>query len=468
MPCVARLNGDTAMDILAKLRADREKHEKILAGIRDAISAGEELTEEQEQSYSESIDAIDSIDARIERLERIEGAMDRGLDRFGRKTDPNDEVRASDIKVGYSRASYDPWLGYRNAAEFCRDIRAVCSPPGSEFGTPSPKLAESARLMAEWNRREYGIEDAPSGFQREAIGTDGGYETLPAMREEIWTIFESAGGLINRFDIQDTNANTVEFRRDETTPWGSLGVQANWASEGSQFTNSKLQTEPGQIRLHKLYAFVLATEELLADAPRIEDRITRQAARALNWAASDAIIYGTGAGQPLGIFNAPALISVAKESGQAADTIQIENIVKMRERLLPESFDGSFWLANPDTLNQIYTLQIANQPVWTQPGTGARDEPGGMLLGLPIVFSQHAKTLGDKGDIFLISPSAYFLYAKRGGTNFASSIHLYFDYDIQAFRWTMRIGGQPALSAPVSPANGSNTMSNFVVLDARA
>ena len=39
---------------------------------------------------------------------------------------------------------------------------------------------------------------------------------------------------------------------------------------------------------------------------------------------------------------------------------------------------------------------------------------------------------------------------------------------LRAFRWIFRVGGQPVLSAPVSPAKGSATKSHFVVLDDRA
>ena len=47
-------------------------------------------------------------------------------------------------------------------------------------------------------------------------------------------------------------------------------------------------------------------------------------------------------------------------------------------------------------------------------------------------------------------------------------MHLYFDYGAQAFRWTFRLGGQPHMSAPVTPARSAATKSHFVALAARA
>ena len=48
-----------------------------------------------------------------------------------------------------------------------------------------------------------------------------------------------------------------------------------------------------------------------------------------------------------------------------------------------------------------------------------------------------------------------------------TSIHVEFERGMTAFRFNFRIGGQPMLSAPIDPKNGSNTLSPFVALAAR-
>ncbi|MHA1572153.1 MAG: phage major capsid protein, partial [Alphaproteobacteria bacterium] len=248
----------------------------------------------------------------------------------------------------------------------------------------------------------------------------------------------------------------------------ATGIQAKWRAEASQMTATKLVTEPRQVRLHELYAFATATDSLIEDAPRLQDRLMRKAPQAIRYKIDEAIINGTGVGQPQGYFNSAALISVAKEGSQAADTIVTNNIAKMYSRLLSSGLSRAFWLVNSDVLPQLMTLVIGNQPIWTPPNAGLRDAPGGFLLGRPVVFSEHAKTLGDKGDIQLLDLMGYYAANKRSGIKFDSSMHLFFDYGMQAFRWTFRFGGQPYLSAPVAPANGANTKSHFVTLDERA
>ncbi|MCB0675015.1 MAG: hypothetical protein KDC59_23965, partial [Saprospiraceae bacterium] len=82
-------------------------------------------------------------------------------------------------------------------------------------------------------------------------------------------------------------------------------------------------------------------------------------------------------------------------------------------------------------------------------------------------FSEQCATLGDLGDVQLVNPKGYYAATRQNAPAYAESIHLFFDYNIKAFRWIFRIGGQPHLSAPVTPNKGSSTRSHFVTLAAR-
>ena len=248
-----------------------------------------------------------------------------------------------------------------------------------------------------------------------------------------------------------------------------MGVQAVWAAEAAQLTSSKLSISGDLMMLHKLYAFTAASEEVLQDAPMLNERLTKQASRAIRWKASDAIIWGNGVGQPLGFMKAPSLITVAKDSGQAANTLSVTNLLNMASRMI--RFGGRpLWIVNPDVLPQLGQLTIGNTvPAWLpyqQPIVGSPFE--GNLLGYPVLFSEHAQTLGTVGDITLANLDGYYAATKAdGGVDFASSMHLYFDTGLTAFRWTFRIAGQPYLSAPFAAANGATTKSHFIALATR-
>lgn len=354
------------------------------------------------------------------------------------------------------RAAADPMRGFRSAADFANSVMVACR----AGGRVDPRL-----LGVTGGETQIGA--APTNFHNEGHSQDG-YMVPPAVRDEIRTLIFEADDILAAVQPEPTESNSVQWLSDETTPWGSTGIQAAWRSEGSQMTPSRLATQPNQLQLHELYAFVTATDELLADAPRLNARITSGAARAITWKASEAIVRGTGSGQPMGWENSPALISVAKETSQAAATILPKNLVKMYSRLLRGPGSRPTWYANSDIVPELVDLRIGNEPSWTARDGGLKSAPEGMLLGIPVKFTEHAKTLGTTGDIQLVNLAGYYAAIKSGGVKFDSSIHLFFDYGLTAFRWTFRLAGQPYLSAAVSPAQGSVTKSDFVYLDTRA
>jgi len=232
-------------------------------------------------------------------------------------------------------------------------------------------------------------------------------------------------------------------------------------------TATRKNIKPRSIALNELFAFLTATDELLEDAPRLENRLTNKVAEAITWKIDEAIFRGNGVVQPLGFMNAASLITVAIESGpQTADTFVAANAAKMFSRLLPEGVGRSLWMINSDVIPQLMTMTLGDMPIWTPPASGFQNAPGGFLFGRPIRFSEHCKTLGDLGDVVLADPKGYYGLRKEG-VKYATSMHLYFDYGTTAFRWTFRFGGQPHLTAAVSPANGSATKGHFVVLAAR-
>lgn len=230
---------------------------------------------------------------------------------------------------------------------------------------------------------------------------------------------------------------------------------------------SQFDTDARNVPLHELYTLAQVTEELLEDAPRLNNRLTKKAAEAIAWKKNSAIVEGSGVGQPLGWMNSPAKISVAKETGQTADTIIAQNVINMYTRLQMIPGDRPFWMVNQDTLPQLMTMTVGDKPIWMPPN-GLSDAPGGFLMGRAIRFSEFAETLGDNGDIQLISPKGYYGVRRASGIKFATSVHLYFDYNAQAFRWVFRYGGQPHLSKVVQPAKGNSTRSHFVTLAERA
>ncbi len=349
----------------------------------------------------------------------------------------------------------DPRAGYESLAEFAVSVRHACLRTGAQ----DPRLAALAGHLP--------LGAAPTNFHRETNSSEG-WMVPPQMRDEIWQLVFEGTDLLSLLTMEPTNSNSTELGADESTPWGATGIQAAWRIEGDQMTPSKLSTKGRRVDLNELYAFVSATEELLMDAPRLNARLTQGAARAIEWKASDAVMWGDGVGKPLGWGLSPALVTQAKESGQTAATVVTKNLGKMFSRLFRGAGARPLFVCNSDVLPQLLELTIGQVPVWIPQNQGMQETPGGRILGIPNVFSEHCRTLGTVGDIQLVDLSGYYATRRTDGIQFASSIHLWFDYGLQAFRWTFRMGGQPFLSAAIDPANGSNTKSHFVFLATRA
>lgn len=317
-----------------------------------------------------------------------------------------------------------------------------------------------------------GIDNRLYAAGGDGMGTNGsngeGFMVPPAFSGRIIELaLQDDADLLGLVDSEPTSANQVEMIADESTPWSQQGIVAKWRGEKTQMESSEVSTENRDVKLHQLYAFTRVSDELMEDAPRLANRLAVKAPEAIQWKLNEAIRFGTGVGQMLGYMNSKALVTVAKETSQAAGTLLPENIAKMLARMIPSSVARAHWEINPELLPALMTMKIGDQTIWTPPATGFANAPGGFLLGRPIKFTEHAKAIGAVGDIQLIDPMGYYMARKASGMKFDTSMHLYFDTAEQALRWTFKAGGQPKLSKPVSPQNGTATKSHFVTLAAR-
>jgi HK97 family phage major capsid protein len=260
-----------------------------------------------------------------------------------------------------------------------------------------------------------------------------------------------------------------ETSRASTRSGGILGY---WEEEAAEKTATKPKFRKIELNLKKLIGLCYATDELLSDAAALEGYIRQGFTDEFGFLVDDAIINGTGAGQPLGILNSGALVSVSKETGQAASTIVAENVIKMSSRIFARSFLNANWYVNQNTLPQLYTMSIAvgtgGQLVFVPPG-GLSQSPYGTLLGRPVIPIEQCATLGTVGDIILADLNGYVL-AEKGGIQSDMSIHVRFVYDESVFRFVLRVDGQPVRASALTPYKGgaTSTQSHFVALATRA
>ena len=353
--------------------------------------------------------------------------------------------------------------------------------PGTVEGFKS--MGDFSMAVAHWQdgKRDdnrllaWSAKAAESGLT-EGVDSEGGFLVPEEFSTDILKKTYDNAALVSRCrDVpMQTKAIKIPYVKETSRADGSRqgGIRAYRAAELGALTASKPTFGAIRLEVEKLYVYVAASDELLDDAAAMGSMISAAAADELAFKMDWEVLNGTGAGQPLGIMNAPCLVSVAEEDNQAADTLVAENIVKMWSRCYGPSRSNAVWLINQDVEPQLFTMSLAvgtgGVPVY-MPANGLAGSPYGTLMGRPVIPCEQCDTLGDKGDIFLVDLSQY-LYARHvSGMNAATSIHIKFDYDQTVFRFTVRTDGQPWWPGALTPNSGSdNTLSPFVTLDARA
>jgi HK97 family phage major capsid protein len=456
----------------ALIQGHRDRQAQLMDSSRDILARAEQETRDLTESELSEIEGLnrefEDIDRQINLRERtLQNAGSLNQPR-GRQTDPDpDEDLAPSARP---TAQATPAATGRRAEP---QPRATARGQGGfrHFGEFAAAVQASSRRGVDIDARLRNA--AASTYGQEATGADGGFAVPPDFRSEIMSRVYGEDSLITRTDRQTSSSNTMTLPVDNTTPWQtSGGIQAYWAGEAAAMSQSKPALENATIKLEKLTALVPITEELLEDAPAMDGYLRKKAPEKIDFKLSYGIAWGNGVGMPLGFMNSPALVTVAAEAAQTADTINATNISKMWARMPVNSRRTAVWLIHPDAEPQLDLITVGQTPVY-MPAGGLADAPYGRLKGRPVIPHQVCETVGDLGDIMLVDLNEYLTATKIGGGRDANglkvdtSMHLWFDQDILAFKFTLRVAGQPWWASAIAQRDGSNTQSPFVTLASR-
>ena len=422
-----------------------------------------------EKSSGESRDLTEAEQAEFSKFKSAADAKGQEIERFQAQIDiEQDLIAATATAQGYAvmsgngdnvnvteNVATDPKRGFANVGEFMRSVYGATSAIRNG-GAVDQRLVIGA--------------SAPGTFGGEGVGADGGFSIPPTFSSEIFQLSLNDQALLPYVDNVEITSNTMSFPKDETTPWGANGIRAYWQGEAAAATATKPILGLASLRLKKLMALVPVSDELLADGSALASYLPKKIGSSIQWKTNEAILFGLGNGTPSGALTSGAVVTVAKDSGQATATLFASNLAGMIARLPEGSFPNAVWIINNDVLPALFTLTLGNYPIYLPGGTsvgGIQVSPYGTLFGRPILVSQHAKSFSSQGDVILTDLSYYQAITNAGGIQTATSMHLYFDADATAFRTTFRIDGQSKIAAPLQPFNGSKTLSPFVQLAAR-
>lgn len=370
--------------------------------------------------------------------------------------------------------------GFASLGEFVNAVHEADTPGGSR------------------DKRLARVTDATGA--NETTGADGGYLVPPEYADGILDLVKDESVIYPQARRVQINGNRLievylneTNRKDPSTGSRHGGVLAYWKGEADQYQAVKAAFAERTTNLSKLTAYCPVTEELLQDYAAIEGTLNDLVGREFAFKIDDAMFNGSGANNiPLGILttgsgsnpNNAALVTIAKESGQAAGTVNVQNILKMYNALIAQQRKKAKWYINQDL--EIVLMQIMLQtgsiastgasavegitgtfgmPIYTPPG--AYGNANATMLGLPVEPNEHCAAAGSVGDIVLADMSQY-LIIERAGVTKQSSIHVRFDYDETVFKFTWRAGGRPDWMSSIEAYKGSTKRSPYVALATRS
>lgn len=453
--------------------------EQIRAALKDVNAEINQARDEAMQLQANKDAGADAMKAATDKLASLKARRDMLKESLDEET----EAQSANLKA------------FKANSDAVKAAASKFKSAGDFYSAVARAKDFSSRADVDPRLGEYVQVRSASG-QNLTTDTEGGVLVPPDYSEELVNVAKSESvlfGKVNRVPVSGnrliTNVVDTESRKDYVDGTGDEhtgrvkgrngGLLAYWTAEAAQYTASRMRFKQDQIDLHKLTGMCYATEEMLEDLPAMAGIINEGFRDEFAFKIDDAIFDGSGSGMPAGILGSAALVTIAKESGQAAATLELNNILKMFNAMPAKNRANAEWYINQDlelVLMQLLMnvgrtestdLTVINGvPVFLPAGQLA-SAPNGMLLGRPLVPIEQAKALGAKGDIVFADLSQY-RWIDKGAMNGQTSIHVRFEYDETAFKFTYRAGGKTRWLNPIEAYNGSTVRSPFVALAARS
>lgn len=330
------------------------------------------------------------------------------------------------------------------------------------------------RLSHPWSRGGYGVKRAMSS----TTGASGGYTTPVIYESQVFKVAAEQGVILPGATTKPMGAKTVEWpalnqytapSAGQTAMYGGVSVYRK--TESSQRTASNPTFAKVALTAIDLTAYCEIPRDLVADSTAVLDSMVPELmGGAIGWREDWEAFNGNGSGQFLGCLNAPATISLSRNT---SSHIKYQDIFGMYVRLYSAGKKNAVWLVHPYTVSELMQIQDPSSRFimipWQPQGNdatplGSASMSGFKMLGLPVLETEKAPVLGSTGDLMLIDRSAYYV-GQRAGLEIGLSEHFKFDTDQIAIRAKIRNDGQPALKKAITLADGSNTVSFCVVLN---
>lgn len=312
----------------------------------------DDMTPDEEASWRKALDSADRIQQQIDLLERQERAEK------------------------WASMYVDPQVKIAEAAQ--ADIK--------------PDESLQAKAWANYLRRgKHGLSDAETKILTVADGSEGGYMVAPTQ----W---------VNEM-IKEIDKETYALAASRVWPLtqaASLGAPAitantsnySWTTEIESISPTNFTTGKRELNPKSLRKAISVSNSWLRLAANGEATIREQLALVYAYTIETAWLYGSGAGEPLGVMVADSQgVGTGQDYTTAGSlTVAADDVIGAFYKLRPAYQNRATWIVSPDLLADLRKLKdTANNYVW-QPfgGTGQYmvNSAPGTILGRPYLVSE--------------------------------------------------------------------------------
>jgi len=410
-----------------KLKELRQK----LAGLCDqqqaivdsAVAEGRGMTSEEKTAFDALQNQINGLNETIKAAEVVQT-------RAGVLDQPAEPLRRPIPSAGGVAEDKLDDAGFQNIAEFLHAVR---------FGDPKGRINELKNSLA---TGDVGILIPPQ-FSQNILMLDGEEEIVMPRAQNI-----PAG------DPPDAEFTIPYFQQGADGVIG--GIELIWTAEAKTVSDVK---EPVikdlTLKPQEVSGLATVNNKTLVNWQAAGSFIQNLLGMAWRMGRDAKFLKGSGAGCPLGIYNAPGAIKIKRNT---AATVKYIDIITMLSRL----YGNGVWVINKTLIPTLMTLQDPAGNYIFNAGDATKGVAA-TLVGLPILWNGKSPLLGVEGDLALVD-FKYYLTKAGSGPFIAISEHVKFTNNQTVFKIVANIDGQPWVKDPLKIEDGTTTVSPYVIL----
>lgn len=442
-------------DLMSKVLGELEAAQTVLAeaeeaGDEEKIATAKSLYEEKETEFdkleAKTEEAKKHQDRRnllkeVEKLSEPEEGEVKGKTKTPVTPSAPAEPKDHELEAKSANESFYKWL---RCEQLSGDERKLITPKTLAEGLEGKDAAKiptrlACRIMGVKYARAFGKTMYSTASPETGTNPSAAQNLVPPeFRAELQQLPYDQPSVFDRVTVIPSSTGTVTWPALVQTASNEFGgVAFQWLGEGATKPETEPEFEQKEIVTHELSGYTEISERLLARSSiNLETLLAELFRGAMVYTIDNAILQGSGTGQPLGVINTTGINLVTRATAEAvgyADLVNLKHAVKAVHRggatfVLEDSVELGLELLTDTQGRPLFNASVANGPY-------------DRLTGYPYIVGTNNTSLGYVGDIVYGNLRHYVLVMEEDIT-LARSEHVKFRTNKIAFKVFTVVGGR--------------------------